>query len=248
MLFSNGRYSLEDFIDDTSRVKSVERLFGIFVEAMRHLGFDQVNFSVLRDLDLDASAHGFGLISTYPARWQEHYSNSGFARIDPVVKWANGSVRAFRWREIEERSELTRKQLHFLREGEEAGLYNGIGVPFPGPLTLRGGIALATSSRRAKQLENLDILTAYCNQFYAVYKRLAVPGIRLLPTGVSLTPSEQEVLIRLAQGLTNAEIAGRLDIKPGSVDFHVQNIFKKLEVRNRPAAATKGVLGGYIEF
>ena len=239
MLFSNGRYSLEDFIDDTSRVTSVERLFDIFVEAMRHLGFDQVNFSVLRDRELALSAHGFGLISTYPLTWREYYEVNRLAQIDPVVKWAVGSVRAFRWREIETTSELSRRQRHFLRDAEEAGLFNGVGVPFPGPLSLKGGIALATSAKGARQLTNLDILTAYCNHFYAVYKRLSVPALRLSPVAVELTEREQEVLVRIAHGATNDEISERLDIKAGTVEFHVQNILKKLDAPNRAAASTK---------
>ncbi|BBF80232.1 autoinducer binding domain-containing protein [Asticcacaulis excentricus] len=160
MLYANGQYSLEQFIEDTSRVRSVDRLFDLFIDAMAHIGYDRVNFSVLRDLDLDASAQGFGLISTYPAVWQDYYAHNGLARIDPVVKWAVGSVRPFRWNDIEHQTELTRRQRHFLREAEDGGLYNGIGVPFPGPRTLRGGIALATSVRRARQLENLDVCSS----------------------------------------------------------------------------------------
>lgn len=53
---------------------------------------------------------------------------------------------------------------------------------------------------------------------------------------------------RLAHGLSNEVIADRLGIKAGSVDFHVQNIFRKLGVNNRTAAATKGLIGGYIEL
>ncbi|BEV12048.1 LuxR family transcriptional regulator [Asticcacaulis sp. DW145] len=247
MLYANGEYSLEQFIEDTSRVKSVERLFEVFIAAMANLGFDRVNFSVMRDLDLDASAQGFGLISTYPAVWQDYYADNGLARIDPVVKWAVGSVRPFRWNDIEHQAELTRRQRHFLREAEEGGLCNGIGVPFPGPRTLRGGIALATSVRRSKQMENLDVLAAYCHQFYVVYKRLVPPGLRLSPAAAALTRTEQEVLMRIAHGLSNEVIAHRLGIKAGSVDFHVQNIFRKLKVNNRTAAATKGLMGGYIE-
>lgn len=248
MLYANGQYSLEQFIEDTSRVRSVDRLFDLFIDAMAHLGYDRVNFSVLRDLDLDASAQGFGLISTYPGAWQDYYARNGLARIDPVVKWAMGSVCPFRWTDIEQQVELNRRQRHFLREAEEAGLFNGIGVPFPGPKSLRGGIALATSARRARQIDNLDVLAAYCHHFYAVYKRLVPPGLRLSPAGASLTRAEQEVLMRLAHGLPNEVIAGRLRIKAGSVDFHVQNIFRKLRVNNRTAAAIKGLMGGYIEL
>jgi DNA-binding NarL/FixJ family response regulator len=45
-----------------------------------------------------------------------------------------------------------------------------------------------------------------------------------------LTPREREVLELMAQGLSNAAIAGRLVVTDGAVEKHVTNIFGKLGV------------------
>jgi DNA-binding CsgD family transcriptional regulator len=55
---------------------------------------------------------------------------------------------------------------------------------------------------------------------------------------VGLTRREQEVLGLVATGLSNAEIAATLFIAAGTVKKHVDNIFKKLDVRNRTQAST----------
>jgi DNA-binding CsgD family transcriptional regulator len=52
-----------------------------------------------------------------------------------------------------------------------------------------------------------------------------------------LTPREAEVLGWLAEGNTNAAIARLLFISPHTVRKHVENIFEKLDVRTRTAAA-----------
>jgi DNA-binding CsgD family transcriptional regulator len=52
-----------------------------------------------------------------------------------------------------------------------------------------------------------------------------------------LTPREAEVLGWIARGRTNAEIARVLFISPHTVRKHVENIFEKLGVRTRTAAA-----------
>jgi DNA-binding NarL/FixJ family response regulator len=52
-----------------------------------------------------------------------------------------------------------------------------------------------------------------------------------------LTPREQSVLSRLAEGMTNREIADALNIAETTVKTHLQNILEKLHVRNRLEAA-----------
>ena len=48
----------------------------------------------------------------------------------------------------------------------------------------------------------------------------------------------------LAHGLTNRELADRLFISERTANRHLSNIFTKLEVRNRTAAARIGIEAG----
>jgi DNA-binding NarL/FixJ family response regulator len=62
----------------------------------------------------------------------------------------------------------------------------------------------------------------------------------LHPTGDLVEPlseRENEVLVMLAQGVPNKEIADRLHIAEGTVKNHVSNILDKLQVQNRTQAA-----------
>jgi len=59
----------------------------------------------------------------------------------------------------------------------------------------------------------------------------------------ALTEREREVLLLLAQGLTNKEIAERLVITTNTVKRHLKAIFEKLNVHTRSAATAK-VAGG----
>jgi len=54
--------------------------------------------------------------------------------------------------------------------------------------------------------------------------------------GNELSPREIELLERIVQGDTEAEIAERLCISPHTVRTHVKNIYRKLRVRSRAAA------------
>jgi DNA-binding CsgD family transcriptional regulator len=55
----------------------------------------------------------------------------------------------------------------------------------------------------------------------------------------ALTRREHEVVTLVAEGLTNAEIACRLWISPGTVRKHLENVFAKLGVHTRTAAVAR---------
>ena len=61
-----------------------------------------------------------------------------------------------------------------------------------------------------------------------------------------LTPRELEVLVRVARGRMNQEIAGELSYSVGTVKLHVGRILAKLGVKNRAGAAARAVDIGLI--
>jgi DNA-binding NarL/FixJ family response regulator len=61
-----------------------------------------------------------------------------------------------------------------------------------------------------------------------------------------LTPREQEVLRMLALGLSNKEIAARLNISEHTVKFHVAAILGKLGAASRTEAVARGIRRGLI--
>ena len=59
------------------------------------------------------------------------------------------------------------------------------------------------------------------------------PGVLVEP----LSEREREVLVMLAQGIPNKEIADKLHLAEGTVKNHVSNILGKLQAQNRTEAA-----------
>jgi DNA-binding response OmpR family regulator len=75
--------------------------------------------------------------------------------------------------------------------------------------------------------------------------RLAEVGTRgdeqLLQRALSLTTREAEVLLWISRGKSNREIGEILSISPRTVNKHLEQVFVKLGVENRAAAAARAV-------
>ncbi len=73
-------------------------------------------------------------------------------------------------------------------------------------------------------------------------------GYREPPSLVeALTPREHEVLVLLADGLRNREIATRLGISEHTVKFHLAAIFGKLSASSRTEVVRKALRLGLID-
>jgi DNA-binding NarL/FixJ family response regulator len=99
--------------------------------------------------------------------------------------------------------------------------------------------ALSHAHRAAGDADRADAAAATA---LAIYRRLgAAPDVARLaiardrPSG--LTDREVEVLTAVAAGATNREVAAALVISEKTVGRHLANIFTKIDVRTRTAAA-----------
>ncbi len=83
--------------------------------------------------------------------------------------------------------------------------------------------------------------------------KIQSPNVEIDPSvleeGLSITNREAEVLLWLAHGKTNREIADILDMSPRTVNKHLEHMFPKIGASNRTSAASvaiQTILGGRI--
>ena len=72
----------------------------------------------------------------------------------------------------------------------------------------------------------------------------AAPRIRRADDG--LTSRQREIIVMLAEGKSNKEIAREFKVLEGTVKLHVKGILRNLGVRNRTEAVVAAARGGYL--
>ena len=79
--------------------------------------------------------------------------------------------------------------------------------------------------------EGRDHFTARVTQQLSVGLRREIEEEQLRARLSSLTQREREVLLLVAQGLTNREAGGKLEISPRTVETHRERVMDKLRIR-----------------
>lgn len=82
--------------------------------------------------------------------------------------------------------------------------------------------------------------------FQSYFKEQA--GVKEKKKSTELTPREEEVLERIALGLSNAEIADDLFISVKTVETHKSNIMSKLNLKNAADITRYAIKNGYINL
>jgi DNA-binding NarL/FixJ family response regulator len=108
-------------------------------------------------------------------------------------------------------------------------------------------------SKMLPAAELVNALKAFANDGVMIPQQVMgklLQGLRQMSSGegspVSLTKTEIRVLVLLGSGMSNKEIAAKMDCSVKTIKNHLNAIFQKLEVSNRTEAVVKGIEMGLI--
>jgi DNA-binding CsgD family transcriptional regulator len=168
-----------------------------------------------------------------------------FSATRPWSMWYQGEVMIWLWRGggLSEAPAGTPAPYAFQIAGDwraAADAWEHIGCPYEQALALLNGDEAAKREALAI-FERLGATPAA----EIARKRLRQSGARGLPRGprpatqanpAGLTPRQLEILLLLAEGLRNTEIAERLSTTPKTVEHHITAVLTKLNARSRVEA------------
>jgi DNA-binding CsgD family transcriptional regulator len=217
-------------------LKAMRRILAVDICVVDWYGFQGMEVRTVYD-PMDA----------VPARVNEALHH--FAHQNPVYEQSRGTVGTIS--DFLSRAAWHRTDLHaegFSQVGQEDGMVLDMELRKDCRLSL-----ITSRGKRGFTSEERGMMGLLEPHVREVFRRLQLQNrlARSLdmasagdPSDIPVSPREREVLKWLAEGKSNTEIAFLLGISPGTVKKHLENIYNKLGVENRHAAALLAVRSG----
>ena len=222
-------YVFQQFVDrlvDSSETDGVQKAMAEAAGA-----FDIPCFAYLR-MPRDGSSLA-ALISTYPARWTEHYLQHHYERLDPVIQQAHSFTEPFEWGLGSDSFPLTKGQKVLFDEAGNFGIRCGFTVPIQdnhGPVA---AVTFASDVGRPEFRRSIEYnkraLQLMSISLHAHVRRKIWPHPAI--NGVKLSRRELECLRFAAEGKSAWDTATILGLSARTVKFHWDNAKEKLGVR-----------------
>ncbi len=184
------------------------------------------------------------MINGYPETWLERYWEASHYTHDPVIAHCSQRLVPVIWHELP--SEGLSRQV--MNEATEFGLRYGLSMPIHGPNGDLGILSLAVDRKLAVAQEisrrALPYVQILAGHIHEAVRRVTIKVGETAP--ILLTEREQDCMRWVADGKTSWEISQVLNMSERTVNFHINNVMIKLDVRNRQHAIARAVLQGLI--
>lgn len=176
--------------------------------------------------------------TTYPQQWQDLYVEKNYLPRNPVRHHALKSRFPFLWSELEKTLSASDQEL--FHDCRATGMRDAIVFPIHGPNGQAITVGFACETNDAINPEVVPSL------HWLAFRLYHAQDCADTTQEVRLTPRENEMVRLLVLGRDNLQIADEMRITENSVEWHLKNIFRKLDVRNRTSAAIKAFKLGLV--
>jgi DNA-binding CsgD family transcriptional regulator len=215
----------------------------LFAGLMRIIGFNTVAYVTLQVVG-DRVARAFMMEGLIPAQFRGNYFQERYFEVDPRLVIGRVHAPPVVWdlsqlnRACRDRGRDPRAN-RFLQEMDADGMRSGIMLGLPVPSTDLQVIVSFTSMNPSNTWIDSSILAqtlSLClslHQLAAGYRRT----IARQSTATAISERQREILLSVASGLSDKQIALRLHTSVHNVDYHLRLLRKTYGVGNRAELA-----------
>ncbi len=231
---------LDTFLEELDQAEGLEHIQNVVVALRDHFGVDHI---VYHWVSSDGEQYGCG---TYPPSWVQHYVDSDYLRIDPVVIGCFQRFHPVDWKRLDWSSRAARA---FQADAIKNGIGNqGLSIPIRGP---NGQFALFTVSHNCSDAEWAEFTKNHQRELILIAhffnrKALEIEAGRKPEPAKPLSPREVDALTYLAMGYGRGQVADMLSISEHTLRAYIESARFKLGALNTIHAVARALTEGLI--
>lgn len=244
----SGFEIVRDFVDASANIRDMAALREAVQTSSRELGFDY--FAIIHHIRFGRPSSDKVRLTNYPLDWiaklREHEDFQ-----EPVLKAAERTSSGFLWSRLQEHVALGDRQLKYMKRAVRYGLGEGFTVPNHIPGETPGSCHFAVKRREDLPEHNLPAAQALgCFAFEAarrLIQRSHEPSDAYLPPA-PLTDRQHDCLVYAARGKSDTVIAQLLNIRPKTVNEHIEAAKRRYLVATRAQLIVRALFRSEICF
>ncbi|GAB6035578.1 hypothetical protein JCM15519_01370 [Fundidesulfovibrio butyratiphilus] len=244
LLSGEDALELLELIQDCLYCTRREQFYGLFEKLKKSVPFD---YAICGTANLDdvGSMISYTVENiSYPLEWLQVYYDKNFVETDVVI---NKNFTSFTPQYWSDTYRAFPPSGDYIKISGDFGLQHGYthgSSPF-GQWKHASLFSFASPHMKKRDLRTLSILSKIVPHFHYAISNYQVASTQQ-EAAKKITPREKEILRWLKEGKSSWEISVILKISERTVNFHVYNIMRKLDVVNRPQAVATALHLGLV--
>jgi len=180
---------------------------------------------------------------SYPEEWLARYKTKNYHLVDPIVKqnFTNCSIQY--WKDTYSRYPAPE---YFIKEAEDYNLRRGYSIGQTNLARTEGNL-FSIAGNSIEQCDRTELILRHSlPHLHLALSRFFVN--KSTPAPILLTTREKEILSWVKEGKSSWDISIILNISEDTVNFHLKNVYRKLDAISRPHAVAVALEKGLIAF
>jgi DNA-binding CsgD family transcriptional regulator len=240
-LSGNDAITLLEFIHQSLSCHTDEDFTGLFPKLQELFPFDFAHGMLGCHDEVDGIITDHCVNISFPKGWIQEYLSRNYMNSDIVVQENFTNYRLQKWSDVKKSCEIKSLCIDFgMRKGYTHGSR-------PSPTDKYGSMFNFSGPSMEYGIRTeviLEIVTPHLHQALShIFSKKRPDAGKAI-----LSAREREVLDWLKQGKSSWDISVILGISERTVNFHVYNIMKKLDVSNRPQAVAVAAHLGLVDI
>lgn len=239
---------VQDFVTNAKLIIDMAGLRSAVEASCRELGFHY--FAIVHHIRFGRPSTDKVRLSNYPVEWLAKLREHENFR-EPVLKAAERTSTGFLWSRIQEHVELGERERRYMARAADHGLAEGFTVPNHVPGETFGSCHFAV--RKASDLPANNLPAAQALGTFAFEKARQLLETNNQPSEeyvvpAPLTERQRDCVLFAARGKSDSVIAELLDIRPKTVNEHIEAAKRRYAVATRAQLIVRALFRSEICF